>query len=252
MDLELKNRTCLVTGASAGIGEGIARVMEKEGARLAITARRASRLDALADEIATDGYERPLVIPAALTAAQAPAEVAAALEAQWGGVSILVNNAGGSTPMVPHVDDDAWETSFRLNFTAARRLTALMIPAMQRSKWGRIINITGSMEPTGTNAAQAGSATTLAWAKGLSRDLGAEGITVNCIPPGRIDSEQIRERIHPSEESRREFTAQNIPAGYFGEPEDVAYLVAFLSSPLARYISGTVIYVDGGMHRFVH
>ncbi len=80
------------------------------------------------------------------------------------------------------------------------------------------------------------------WAKGLSRELARDGITVNCIPPGRINSEQILERLHPTPENRKAFIDANIPIGYFGEPEDLAYLVAFLSSPLARYITGEVIH----------
>ena len=103
-----------------------------------------------------------------------------------------------------------------------------------------------------TSLRQCPSAATHAWAKGLSRDLAKDGITVNCIPPGRINSEQILERLHPDPAARARFIEDNIPAGYFGEPEDIGYLVAFLCSPLARYITGSVIYVDGGMHRFVH
>jgi len=80
----------------------------------------------------------------------------------------------------------------------------------------------------------------------------SDGVTINCIPPGRINSEQILNKLHPTEEARRAFIAGNIPAGYFGDPEDIAYLVAFLVSPLARYITGAVIPVDGGMHFFAH
>ena len=90
------------------------------------------------------------------------------------------------------------------------------------------------------------------WAKGLSCEVAAQGITVNTIPPGRINSEQVLEKLHPTEQSRRDFIGRNIPIGYFGEPEDIGYLVAFLASPLARYITGDVIPVDGGMHAFAH
>jgi len=121
---------------------------------------------------------------------------------------------------------------------------------MRTQRFGRIINITGANEPPNVNIASVAKAALHNWAKGLSRELARDGITVNCLPPGRINSEQILERLHPTPENRRAFIDANIPIGYFGEPEDMAYLVAFLASPLARYITGEVIHVDGGMHRF--
>jgi 3-oxoacyl-[acyl-carrier protein] reductase len=123
---------------------------------------------------------------------------------------------------------------------------------MQASQWGRIVNISGSMEPRSLNAASAAKGALHLWAKGLSCEVAAQGITVNTIPPGRINSRQIVEKLHPTPASRDDFIARHIPIGYFGEPEDVGHLVAFLASPLARYITGAVIPVDGGMHCFAH
>lgn len=108
------------------------------------------------------------------------------------------------------------------------------------------------MEVMGLNAATPGKAATHMWSKGLSRDLGRHGITVNCIAPGRINSEQILGRVHADPGARAAFIDSEIPLGYFGEPEDLAVLVAFFVSPLARYITGEVIRVDGGMYRFAH
>jgi 3-oxoacyl-[acyl-carrier protein] reductase len=252
MDLGLAGRPCLVTGASVGIGAGVARVMAAEGVRLAITARRGELLETLAEEIAAGGVERPLVVVADLTSADAPAVIRDAVLGAFDRLDILINNAGGSRPMAADAPDEQWDEAFDLNFTAARRLAQAFLPTMRAQGWGRIINMSGTSEPAATNAAIAAKSALHAWAKGLSCDVAADGITVNAIAPGRIMSEQITERLHPSEENRRSFAAANIPLGYFGEPEDMAYLTAFLASPLARYITGEIIHVDGGMRRFAY
>lgn len=252
MKLELQGRTALVSGASSGIGAGIARVLAAEGVRLAITARRADKLEALAAAIADTGAPAPLVFAGDITNAADVTRIAAAAQAALGSIEILVNCAGGSRPLPTDAADAAWEEAFALNFTAARRLTEALLPAMRARRWGRVVNISGSMEPRSLNAASAAKAALHLWAKGLSRDVAADGVTINTIPPGRINSEQILEKLHPTEASRRAFIAENIPIGYFGEPEDIGHLVAFLASPLARYITGAVIPVDGGMHFYGH
>ncbi|MBM3492661.1 MAG: SDR family oxidoreductase [Alphaproteobacteria bacterium] len=252
MQLQLNGRTALITGASAGIGQGIARVLALEGVRLALTARRAEPMRALADSLTQQGLAQPLVVPLDITQANASQRLAQAVLGQLGRLDILVNNAGSSRPTTPVSDDALWDEAMALNFSSVRRVTEAFLPGMRAQKWGRIVNITGTMEPLATNASAAAKSATHVWAKGLSRDLARDNITVNCIPPGRIVSEQIMQRLHPTEENRQAFIGQHIPVGYFGEPEDIGYLVAFLASPLARYITGEVIHVDGGMHRFAH
>lgn len=250
MDLSLQGRSALVTGASQGIGHAVARELAAEGCRLAITARRGALLNKLADAIAAGGAPRPLVIEADLSRPEGPPHIAGrALEA-LGTVEILVNNAGASAPMPLDAPDEAWQEAMALNFEMLRRLTMRLLPGMQARGWGRIINVTGMVEPRALNAAVVAKAAAQAWTKGLSCDVARDGITVNSIAPGRLNTEQILTRLHPDPEQRKAYIEANIPIGYFGEPEDLAPLVAFLASPRARYITGELIHVDGGMRRF--
>jgi 3-oxoacyl-[acyl-carrier protein] reductase len=247
MDLNLKSRTAVVSGASMGIGRAIAKALALEGVRVVAVARRKDLLEALAQEVQAAGGT---VIPIAQDIMQedAPKRLAAAAVTELGHVDILVNNAGGSRPLPVDAPDSDWDEAIALNFTRYRQVTHALLPQMIERRWGRIINITGKSEPEGLNAAFAAKAAVHAWAKGLSREIGVHGITVNCIPPGRIMSEQIR-RNYP-EDYRRRFAEEEIPVGYWGEPEDLAALAVFLASPVARYITGTVIPVDGGLRRY--
>jgi len=250
MDLELKDRIAVVTGTSAGLGREIAKVLAGEGAQTIVVARRANLLATLQDEIERAGGPRPLALPLDLYTPDAPARIRDAALSAYGRVDILVNNAGGSRPIPWDSPDAAWDESFSINFTAVRRTTQALLPGMIERRWGRILCVTGSAEPSGVNAAGAAKAGVHAWAKGLSREMGRHGITINCLSPGRVHSEQIDQRLHPTQQSRDEF-AKSIPLGYFGDPSDVAFLAAFLCSSRARYITGERIHVDGGLHRAV-
>ena len=247
MNLDLKSKTAVVSGASIGIGRAIAKGLAREGVRVVAVARRKELLDKLAQEVKAAGGE---VIPLIqdIMAEDAAEKLAAAALAELGHVDILVNNAGGSRPLPVDAPDSAWDEAMSLNFTRYRQVTHALLPQMIAHNWGRIINITGKSEPEGLNAAFAAKAAVHAWAKGLSREIGEHGITINSIPPGRIMSEQIR-RNYP-EDYRKRFAEEEIPVGYWGEPEDLAVLAVFLASPLARYITGTVIPVDGGLRRY--
>jgi 3-oxoacyl-[acyl-carrier protein] reductase len=248
MDLQIAGKGALVTGASVGIGRGIALALAREGVRLAVAARRGDLLEELAGEISTSGGARPVLIVEDLMAEGASERIAAAALGGLGAVDILINNAGGSRPFKVDAGEDMWEEAMTLNFTRQRQLTHRLLEQMSARRWGRIINITGKSEPDGLNGAFCAKAAMHAWAKGLSRDIGKHGITVNCIPPGRIMSEQIARNYSPE---YRQWQAENeIPVGRYGEPEDIANLVCFLASPLAGYISGAVIPVDGGLRRY--
>tara|TARA_Y100001934_G_scaffold273669_1_gene364357 strand:+ start:110 stop:865 length:756 start_codon:yes stop_codon:yes gene_type:complete len=251
MDLQLKDKVALVTGASVGIGEGTAKVLAEEGCKVAITARRDNLLNGVADEIKAAGHERPLVIKQDIMADDAGANIKNAIDDAYGRLDILVNNAGAAVPAPVGTEEQVWIDVMNLNWWAVRRVSDLFIPDMIERKYGRIINITGTMEPFGINAATCAKAAVQAWSKGLSREHSKDGVTSNCIIPGRIRSEQNK-RGFPTVEDELAFAAQHIPAGEFGDPDDIGNLVAFVASPKARMISGSVMYVDGGMKRFSH
>ncbi|WP_345539572.1 SDR family NAD(P)-dependent oxidoreductase [Variovorax defluvii] len=245
----MQGKVALVTGASAGIGRGTAKALAREGATTVVVARRKELLESLSREIEETGAAAPMVICTDLTQPDAPAGLAGRVLDAFGRVDILVNNAGGSRPLTISSTEEEWDEAITLNLTSLRRLGHAVLPSMLQQRWGRIINITGSFEPPTVNGANIAKAGVHAWAKGLSREVAAQCVTVNCIMPGRIHSEQIDERMYPTEEAREAFIRASVPAGYFGEPEDVANVVTFLASERARYVTGQRLYVDGGMHR---
>ncbi len=249
MDLQLKDKMALVTGASVGIGRAIAKALAAEGVFLAIAARRVDKLQQLASEIVAAGGKAPVVIATDLYEDDASTRLAAAALQALGQVDILINNAGGSRSFKElHVSEEAWQEAITLNFHRPRQLADALIDQMIANAWGRIINITGKSEPDHINGAFCAKAGMHAWAKGLSRMVGKHGITVNCVPPGRIHSEQIYRNYTP--EYRAWQSENEIPVGRYGEPEELADLVTFLASPRASYISGAVIPVDGGLRKY--
>ena len=244
MELSISGRTALVTGASMGIGRAIALALSKEGVRVAVMARRRRLLE----DLETEAARKLVIIERDFLKEGAPADIARAALAGLGTVDILVNNAGGSRRFTLESSEAQWDEALTLNFTRQRQLTHALLPQMIARNWGRVINITGKSEPEGLNGAFAAKAAMHSWAKGLSREVGKHGITVNCVPPGRILSEQIL-RNYPPEVRKRE-SEEHIPVGEYGQPADIANLVCFLASPLARYITGAVIPVDGGLRRY--
>jgi 3-oxoacyl-[acyl-carrier protein] reductase len=248
MDMNLQGKTALITGASAGIGRAAAIALAAEGARVALVGRRAEKLDEVAAIILAAGGQPAAIIIQEAHDEDAAQKTADQALAALGSVQILVNNAGGSRPFKLHTDESVWNEALTLNFTRHRQLTDRLIDQMAAGGWGRVINITGKSEPDGINGAFCAKAAMHSWSKGLSREVGKNGVTVNCIPPGRIMSDQIRRNYTP--EYRAWQSEHEIPMGRYGEPEDIAALIVFLASPLAQYITGTVIPVDGGLRRY--
>ncbi len=248
MDLGIAGRTALVTGASTGIGRAVALALAAEGVRTAIVARRRNLLEEVSAEIQAKKQPAPVIIECDFMQQDAPEKISQAALKGLGSVEILVNNAGGSRRFTLEASEEQWEEALTLNFTRQRQLTHKLLPQMMGRKWGRIVNVTGKSEPEGINGAFCAKAAMHSWAKGLSREVGKHGITVNSVPPGRIISEQILRNYSP--EFRKKESEEDIPVGEYGQPEDLANLVCFLVSARARYITGAVIPVDGGLRRY--
>jgi 3-oxoacyl-[acyl-carrier protein] reductase len=246
----LSGKTALVTGASTqGLGRAIAIELAREGVHVAISARRGDALRTLAREIKDEGFAAPFVIEADMYLPETPRNLARAAKSALGHVDILVNAAGGSRTVPWDAPLDKWQEGMTLNFDRVRELTTELLPSMIERKWGRVVNLTGTSEPPAVNIASSAKAAVHAWSKGLSRQMGRHGITINCIQPGRIHSEQLK-RLYPTEKDELAFAEAHLPIPRFGEPEELACLAAFLASPRAGYITGTVIPVDGGLRQF--
>jgi 3-oxoacyl-[acyl-carrier protein] reductase len=203
----------------------------------------------VASQAASKGRGKIIPLKADFYEADAPERVAAEARRLLGHVDILMNAAGQSRPLPFEAGKDQWEEGMVLNFYRIRELTHAVVPGMREQGWGRIITFTGTSEPRMLNAAFTAKAAVHVWSKGLSRELAPHGITVNCLQPGRIRSEQMKRR-YPTVESELEYSRAEIPIGRFGEPEEIAAVAIFLASPLASYVTGTVIPVDGGSSRF--
>lgn len=249
MDLGLHDRTCLVTGATTGIGRATAALLVREGARVVAAGRNEAALQALAGEILAAGGRSPVVLAVDLATEEGVAALGDAALAAAGRIDVLVNNAGGSRPMADPADEAAWNESFALNFEAARRLTHRLGPAMVERGWGRVVNVSGAVVIKGVNAASPAKAALESWSKGLAAAWAPRGVTVNCVAPGRIATPQILDRLHPTEAARTDYIARNIPAGRFGEPDEAAAVIAFLCSAPASYVTGVTVPVDGGTLR---
>jgi len=249
VDLQLSEKTALVTGASQGIGRAIAKGLAAEGVHVAIAARRTGMLNDLADDIERAGGTPPLVIEADLYKKERPERLVATAAQKLGRIDILINAAGGSRAVRIDASLEKWDEGMMVNFFRLRELSHAAIPGMQQHGYGRIINITGSSEPRGLNVANSAKAAVHAWAKGLSREVAKYGITINSLQPGRIRTEQIL-RMHPTLKDRADYAAREIPMGRFGEPEEFANVAVFLASPGAGYVTGTVLPIDGGMSKF--
>lgn len=255
MDLGLEGRTALISGASAGIGRVTTTTLAREGVRTVVVARRETQLKELAEEIVDEGGPAPLVIVDNLLDDASFDRVSAAVFAAYGGVDIVVNNLGQARPFDLETTEEEWSEAFRLNFVTPRRLTTPFLSGMRERGFGRVVNLTATSEPSHVSGSLTSKAALLNWAKGLSRVVAKDGVTVNCVSPGYLMTDQIRNdfipRFVPTEQAQQEWLDREIPAGRFGDPSDAANLITFLCSPLAGFITGQRVYVDGGWNRHV-
>lgn len=247
MDLHLNEKTAVITGASQGFGRAIAKELAAEGVRVFATARNIDLLNSLKDEILTSGGIEPTIFVQDFTAWDSSQKIAAAAFSNLEKIDILINNTGRSQPLDVVGSDDLWSDSITLDFERHRQLTQKFLPHFIERKEGVILNIASTYELRSVNASAVMKAAIVAWSKQLAGQLGQYNIRVNSLQPGLIDTNNIR-RFFPGDE-RKKFAEIEIPLGDFGEPQDIANMATFLVSSRARYITGTVAVVDGGMRR---
>lgn len=246
----LDGRSALVTGGSSGIGRATAEVLAAAGARVFNVARRVSALDELTRRL-QGGVERGHDYMTADLASEGAVDAILARVHDWGSVDILVNNAGVSVPAPIGAAQEIWDEAFRVQFHAPRRLAEGLLPAMLDNRFGRIVNLGGTLEPGDVpNASTAAKAALTIWAKAVANATAASGVTVNTVIPGRIESAQLTALLHPDPAQREAFVRDHIPARRFGKAAEVGQLILFLASSAADYITGSAIPVDGAFHRY--
>lgn len=250
MDLGIDGRVALVMGASKGIGRGIAGALAREGARVAIAGRSRERLDAAVE--ALEGGVAAFVADAGDL--EGLVELVREVEADLGPVDILVANTGGP-PSGTALDNsiEEWEAAYRSLVLGVRVLVEAVLPGMRERGWGRIVNVgsNSTVEPIPTLAiSNSVRQAAVGFLKTLSREVAADGITVNTVVTGKFATDRLVENEGSLENAERN-ARETVPAGRLGLPEEFGDLVAFLASDRAAYLTGTTIPIDGGLLRSI-
>jgi len=240
---DLTGKKALVTGASGGIGEAIARVLHRRGAAVAISGTRREALEALAGDLA----ERAHVLTCDLAAKEEVETLVPRAEEALGQIDILVNNAGVTRDNIfVRLSDEDWDRVIAVDLSAAFRLTRAAVRGMMRRRYGRIVGITAVVGVTG-NAGQgnyaAAKAGMIGMTKALAHEVASRNVTVNCVAPGFIDTAMTRALT----QKQREMILAAVPAARLGSADEVAAAVLFLASTEAAYVTGHTLHVNGGM-----
>ena len=243
--MNLENQVALVTGASRGIGKAIALELARQGAKVVGTATSEAGAQAITEYLKEFGGKGVVLN---VTDADNCSAIVDDVQKSFGSLSILVNNAGITKDNIAmRMKDEEWDSVVATNLTAVGRLSRLVLRGMMKARHGRIINITSVVGASGNPgqmnyaAAKAGVA---GMTRALAREIGSRNITVNCVAPGFIDTDMTK----ALGEGQHEALLTQIPLGRLGQPEDIAYAVAFLAGPQAAYITGTELHVNGGMY----
>lgn len=258
MDLGIRGRRALVGGASSGLGRAIAERLAAEGCDLAISGRRAALLASIAGDLGARHGIRAVALPADLAAPGEAGRLATDALDAFGGIDILVLNAGGPPPVDPAATDAAgWAAAFQLLATSPIELATVLLPGMRERRWGRVAAVVSYAvrQPIDDLAySNAGRSALVAWLKTVSRSVAADGVTVNGALPGRHATRRIEEldrataeRTGRTIEEVRAAHLASIPARRYGEPDEFAAYVAWLCSAPAAYQTGTFAAIDGGI-----
>jgi 3-oxoacyl-[acyl-carrier protein] reductase len=239
----LQDKTALVTGATGGIGESIARALHAQGAVVGISGRNIEKLTALAVSLG----DRVHILPADLSDATASDALITNSIIAMGRIDILINNAGLTRDnLALRLKDEDWQAVLDVNLTAPFRLARSCLKSMMKNRWGRIINITSIVGVTGnpgqTNYA-ASKAGMIGWSKSLAAEIASRNVTVNCIAPGFIATSMT----HVLNEEQKEKLNSTIPMGRMGTADEIAAAAAYLASNEAAYVTGQTLHVNGGM-----
>jgi len=243
----LDGQIALVTGASRGIGQAVALELGKQGATVVGTATSQAGADNISDYLSQAGIKGAGLALNVKDPAQIE-QVLQAIRAQFGEISILVNNAGITRDnLLMRMKEEEWDDIMDTNLKSVFRLSQAVLRAMMKARYGRIISIAsvvGTMGNAGQTNYAAAKAAIIGFSKSLAREVGSRNITVNCVAPGFIDTDMTRAL---SEEQRNDLLG-HIPLGRLGTVQDIAASVAFLASPQAGYVTGTTMHVNGGMY----